>query len=63
MRVTAAAQSVKVDDVRGVVDVVRKAGWDTIAEIVDYETRSSSATSADQGLIVELAERLDGATG
>jgi catechol 2,3-dioxygenase-like lactoylglutathione lyase family enzyme len=48
----------KVDDVRGVVDRVREAGWETVGEIVDSRTRSSSATSADpEGLIVELAER------
>jgi catechol 2,3-dioxygenase-like lactoylglutathione lyase family enzyme len=27
----------KVDDVRGVVDRVRAAGWETVGEIVDYE--------------------------
>ena len=26
-----------VDDLRGVVDRVREAGWDTVGEIVDYE--------------------------
>jgi glyoxalase/bleomycin resistance protein/dioxygenase superfamily protein len=27
----------KVDDVRGIVDCVREAGWETLGEIVDYE--------------------------
>ena len=36
-----------VDDVRGVVDRLRENGWETIGDIVDYETSTSSATSAD----------------
>ena len=53
-----------VDDVRGVVDRVRQAGWDTIGEIVDYEsTFLLCYVRGPEGLIVELAERLDGATG
>ena len=52
----------KVDDVRGVVDRVREAGWDTVGEIVDYEgTFPLCYVRGPEGLIVELAERLDGA--
>jgi catechol 2,3-dioxygenase-like lactoylglutathione lyase family enzyme len=49
-----------VDDVRGVVDRVREAGWDTVGEIVDYEnTFRLCYVRGPEGLIVELAERLD----
>ncbi len=49
----------KVDDVRAVVDRVREAGWDTIGEIVDYEsTFLLCYVRGPEGLIVELAERL-----
>ena len=49
----------KVDDVRGVVDRVREAGWDTVGEIVDYEsTFLLCYVRGPEGLIVELAERL-----
>ena len=52
----------KVDDVRGVVDRVRAAGWDTVGEIVDFEhTFLLCYVRGPDGLIVELAERLDGA--
>ncbi|MFL5837758.1 MAG: hypothetical protein ACJ76K_14395 [Solirubrobacteraceae bacterium] len=37
----------KVDDVRGIVDRVREAGWETVGEIVDFENTFSSATSVD----------------
>ena len=48
-----------VDDVRGVVDRVRAAGWDTVGEIVDFEnTFLLCYVSGPEGLIVELAERL-----
>lgn len=51
----------RVDDVRGVVDRVRAAGWETIGEIVDYEsTYLLCYVRGPEGLIVELAERLDG---
>jgi catechol 2,3-dioxygenase-like lactoylglutathione lyase family enzyme len=51
----------KVDDLRAVVDRVREAGWDTIGEIVDYEsTFLLCYVRGPEGLIVELAERLDG---
>ena len=54
----------KVDDVRGVVDRVREAGWDTVGEIVDYENMFLLCyVRGPEGLIVELAERLDGASG
>ena len=54
----------KVDDVRAVVDRVREAGWDTIGEIVDFEsTFLLCYVRGPEGLIVELAERLDGARG
>src|SRR4051812_33348863 len=53
----------KVDDVRGVVDRVRDAGWETVGEIVDYEnTFRLCYVRGPEGLIVELAERLDGAS-
>jgi catechol 2,3-dioxygenase-like lactoylglutathione lyase family enzyme len=52
----------KVDDVRGVVDRVRDAGWETVGEIVDYEGAFRLCyIRGPEGLIVELAERLDGA--
>jgi catechol 2,3-dioxygenase-like lactoylglutathione lyase family enzyme len=51
----------KVGDVRGVVDRVREAGWDTVGEIVNYEdTFLLCYVRGPEGLIVELAERLDG---
>ena len=54
----------KVDDVRGVVDRVRAAGWDTIGEIVDYQSMFLLCyVRGPEGLIVELAERLNGAQG
>jgi catechol 2,3-dioxygenase-like lactoylglutathione lyase family enzyme len=50
----------KVDDVRGVVDRVRKAGWETVGEIVDFEnTFLLCYVRGPEGLIIELAERLD----
>jgi catechol 2,3-dioxygenase-like lactoylglutathione lyase family enzyme len=50
-----------VDDVRAVVDRVREAGWDTVGEIVDYEHMFLLCyVRGPEGLIVELAERLDG---
>lgn len=49
----------RVDDVRGVVDRVRAAGWDTVGEIVDYEGMFLLCyVRGPEGLIVELAERL-----
>jgi catechol 2,3-dioxygenase-like lactoylglutathione lyase family enzyme len=54
----------KVDDVRGVFDRVREAGWETVGEIVDFEnTFLLCYVRGPEGLIVELAERLDGAPG
>ncbi|MGA2927787.1 MAG: VOC family protein [Solirubrobacteraceae bacterium] len=53
-----------VDDVRGVVDRIRKAGWDTVGEIVNYENIYLLCyLRGPEGLIVELAERLDGTPG
>jgi catechol 2,3-dioxygenase-like lactoylglutathione lyase family enzyme len=50
----------KVDDIRGVVDRVREAGWETVGEIVDYEGMFLLCyVRGPEGLIVELAERLD----
>jgi catechol 2,3-dioxygenase-like lactoylglutathione lyase family enzyme len=50
-----------VDDLRAVVDRVREAGWDTVGEIVDYEGMFLLCyVRGPEGLIVELAERLDG---
>ena len=54
----------KVDDVRGVVDRIREAGWETVGEIVDFQsTFLLCYVRGPEGLIVELAERLDGAPG
>jgi catechol 2,3-dioxygenase-like lactoylglutathione lyase family enzyme len=53
-----------VDDVRGVVDRVREAGWETVGEIVDFEnTFLLCYLRGPEGLIVEIAERLDGPPG
>jgi catechol 2,3-dioxygenase-like lactoylglutathione lyase family enzyme len=53
-----------VDDVRGVVDRIRAAGWDTVGEIVDYDSMFLLCyIRGPEGLIVELAERLDGEPG
>jgi catechol 2,3-dioxygenase-like lactoylglutathione lyase family enzyme len=50
-----------VDDVRGVADRVREGGWDTVGEIVNYEnTFLLCYVRGPEGLIVELAERLEG---
>jgi catechol 2,3-dioxygenase-like lactoylglutathione lyase family enzyme len=52
----------KVDDVHAVVDRIREAGWDTVGEIVDYEDMFLLCyVRGPEGLIVELAERLDDA--
>jgi catechol 2,3-dioxygenase-like lactoylglutathione lyase family enzyme len=54
----------KVDDVHRVVDRLREAGWDTVGEIVDYEnTFRLCYVRGPEGLIVELAERLEGTPG
>jgi catechol 2,3-dioxygenase-like lactoylglutathione lyase family enzyme len=54
----------KVDDVRGVVDRVRAAGFDTVGEIANFEdTFLLCYVRGPEGLIVELAERLDGPPG
>ena len=47
---------------RGVVDRVREAGWETVGEIVDYEhTYLLCNVRGPEGPIVELAGPLDGA--
>ena len=51
----------KVDDVRGVVERVREAGWDTVGEIVEVRPFLLCYVRGPEGLIVELAERLGGA--
>ncbi len=52
-----------VDDVRGTVDRLRENGWETIGEIVDYEhVYLLCYVRGPEGLIVELAERLDKAS-
>lgn len=54
----------KVDDLRAVVDRVREAGWETVGEIVDFQsTFLLCYVRGPEGLIVELAERIDGASG
>jgi hypothetical protein len=54
----------KVDDVRGVVDGVREVGWETVGEIVNFEsTFLLCYVRRPDGLIVELAERLGRAPG
>jgi catechol 2,3-dioxygenase-like lactoylglutathione lyase family enzyme len=51
-----------VDDVRGVVERVREAGWDTMGEVVNYEDMYLMCyVRGPEGLIFELAERLGGA--
>jgi catechol 2,3-dioxygenase-like lactoylglutathione lyase family enzyme len=48
-----------VDDVRGVVDRLGAAGWETVGEIVDFKNMFLLCyVSGPEGLIVELAERL-----
>jgi hypothetical protein len=60
----APARRLQVDDVRGIVDRVREAGWETVGEIVDFEnTFLLCCVRGPEGLIAELAERLDGAPG
>ena len=52
--------ALKVDDVRGVVDRVREAGWDTVGEIVGSASTSLFCyVRGPEGLIVELTDRLD----
>jgi catechol 2,3-dioxygenase-like lactoylglutathione lyase family enzyme len=54
----------KVDDLHGVVDRVREAGWETVGEIVNYEdTFLLCYVRGPEGLIVELAERVDRTPG
>ena len=54
----------KVDDVGSVVERVRAAGWETVGEIVNFEdTFLLCYVRGPEGLIVELAERLEGTGG
>jgi catechol 2,3-dioxygenase-like lactoylglutathione lyase family enzyme len=54
----------KVDDVRGVVDRIREGGWETVGEIVAYQNMFLLCyVRGPEGLIVDLAERLNGAPG
>ena len=53
----------KVDDVSGVVGRIREAGWETVGEIVEVKPFLLCYVRGPEGLIVELAERLDGASG
>ena len=47
-----------------VVERVREAGWETVGEIVNFEnTFLLCYVRGPEGLIVELAERLEGADG
>ncbi len=51
----------KVDDLHAVVARVREAGWEPVGEIVNYEnTFLLCYVRGPEGLIVELAERLNG---
>jgi catechol 2,3-dioxygenase-like lactoylglutathione lyase family enzyme len=53
-----------VEDMHAVVERVRAAGWATVGEVVDYEgTFLLCYVRGPEGLIVELAERIDGAAG
>jgi catechol 2,3-dioxygenase-like lactoylglutathione lyase family enzyme len=54
----------KVDDVRGIVDHVREAGWDTVGEIVDFEnTFLLCYVRGPEGLIVDSPSGSTGAPG
>jgi catechol 2,3-dioxygenase-like lactoylglutathione lyase family enzyme len=54
----------RVDDIDGVVHRIQEAGWETVGEIVDFEnTFLLCCVRGPEGLIDELAERLDGAPG
>ena len=49
---------------RAVVERVREAGWETVGEIVDFENMFLLCyIRGPEGLIVELAERLDRGPG
>ena len=49
---------------QSVVERVREAGWETVGEIVNFEnTFLLCYVRGPEGLIVELAERLEGADG
>ena len=49
----------QVDDLHGMVERIRAAGWDTVGEVVNYEdTFLLCYVRGPEGLIVELAEKL-----
>ena len=52
----------QVNDLRSLIDRVRESGWETVGEIVNYEDMFLLCyLRGPEGLIVELAEKLDGA--
>jgi catechol 2,3-dioxygenase-like lactoylglutathione lyase family enzyme len=54
----------QVNDLRSIIDRVHDGGWGTIGEIVNYEnTFLLCYVRGPEGLIVELAEKLGGASG
>jgi catechol 2,3-dioxygenase-like lactoylglutathione lyase family enzyme len=54
----------QVNDLRSIIHRVRDGGWGTIGEIVNYEnTFLLCYVRGPEGLIVELAEKLGGASG
>ena len=56
--------SFSVDDMHGVVDRVRAAGWEPIGEVVDYEGFYLLCyLRGPEGLIVELAEHIGADAG
>ena len=62
MRATPNERWLPTSIVRPGADRVREAGWETVGEIVDFEnTFLLCYVRGPEGLIVELAERLDGA--
>jgi catechol 2,3-dioxygenase-like lactoylglutathione lyase family enzyme len=51
--------SFSVDDMHGVVERVRAAGWEPLGEVVDYEgVYLLCYIQGPEGLIVELAEQI-----
>jgi catechol 2,3-dioxygenase-like lactoylglutathione lyase family enzyme len=53
----------QVNDLRSIIDRVRDGGWETIGEIVNYENMFLLCyVRGPEGLIVELAEKLESST-
>lgn len=51
----------RVDDVEGLLGRIREAGYDTVAELVNYEdVWLVCYVRGPEGLIIELGQRLDG---